>query len=320
LQLNWIDLLLVVIVLLSLWSGYKSGFIAGFLDLFVWLGSLCAALFCYQYVGVWLEKIFPKLGVWTLPLAFLIALILIRILLSFIARRISYTIPKETHRSEVNKVAGIVPGAINGIVWATIISALLLAFPISDKLSAETRESGIANKLSAYVEWLDEKFSPVFDDAVDRTINKLTVNPDSATSINLSFTVSNPKTRPDLESKMLEMLNEERTSRGLKPLQPDNELTIVARKHSKDMFARGYFSHITPEGKTPSKRIREDGIRFLTAGENLALGQTLSICHNGLMNSPGHKANILNPEYGHVGIGILDGGMYGLMITQNFKN
>ena len=51
-----------------------------------------------------------------------------------------------------------------------------------------------------------------------------------------------------------------------------------------------------------------------------ALGQTLTICHNGLMNSPGHKANILDRSYGRVGIGILDGGMHGLMVTQNFRN
>jgi uncharacterized protein YkwD len=61
-------------------------------------------------------------------------------------------------------------------------------------------------------------------------------------------------------------------------------------------------------------------IHFLTAGENIALAQSLSIAHNGLMNSPGHRANILNPAFGHVGIGILDGGMFGLMISQEFSN
>jgi uncharacterized protein YkwD len=66
--------------------------------------------------------------------------------------------------------------------------------------------------------------------------------------------------------------------------------------------------------------MRTAGIHFITAGENLALGQTLSICHRGLMNSPGHRANILRPTFGRVGIGVLDGGMYGLMISQEFRN
>jgi uncharacterized protein YkwD len=86
------------------------------------------------------------------------------------------------------------------------------------------------------------------------------------------------------------------------------------------MFARGYFSHITPEGLSPFDRMKKLKVRFLAAGENLALGQTLNICHRGLMNSPGHRANILNRAFGRVGIGILDGGFYGLMITQNFRN
>jgi uncharacterized protein YkwD len=86
------------------------------------------------------------------------------------------------------------------------------------------------------------------------------------------------------------------------------------------MFARSYFSHISPEGATPFDRIRKAEISFLTAGENLALAQSLHLAHTGLMNSPGHKANILHKSFGRVGIGILDGGIYGIMVTQNFRN
>jgi uncharacterized protein YkwD len=61
-------------------------------------------------------------------------------------------------------------------------------------------------------------------------------------------------------------------------------------------------------------------VRFLAAGENLAYAHTLQIAHTGLMNSPGHRANILRKQFGRLGIGILDGGIHGLMITQNFRN
>lgn len=61
-------------------------------------------------------------------------------------------------------------------------------------------------------------------------------------------------------------------------------------------------------------------IRFVVAGENLALAQNLLLAHDGLMNSPGHRANILREAFGRVGIGILDGGIYGLMVTQKFRN
>jgi len=318
--MNYIDFFLVIIFLLSLWSGYKNGFIAGMLSLFVWLGSLLVALLLYQVGSGWLSKVFPSLGAWSFPLAFLLILILTRSFLSIIIDRFLYHVPKESHQSAINKTGGIIPGAVNGFVWATLISALLLAFPLSDSLNKETRDSRIANRLSSYVEWMDEKFSPVFDEAISKTINKVTVDPNSNTSIRLPFTVTDATPRPDLEAEMLHMLNEERIKEGLEPLEADDEMRVVARKHSHDMFSRGYFSHISPEGNAPSSRMREEGVRFLVSGENLALGQTLLICHNGLMNSPGHRANILHRSYGRVGIGILDGGKHGLMITQNFRN
>lgn len=318
--MNGVDLFLVLIFLLSVWSGYKQGFISGIFSLFIWLGSLAVALFLYQYLADWLLQIFPKLQVWAMPLSFLIILIFSRSILSLITDRFLSYIPKESHHNHINKVGGIIPGAINGLVWATILSAIILAIPLSDTITKKARESKIANQLSAYVEWLDEKFAPVFDEAVAKTINKVTIDPESVKSVRLPFTVSNPEPRPDLEAEMLDMLNEERRKKGLDPLQADEESRTVARNHSLDMFSRGYFSHISPEGQTPGNRMRKGGVRFLTSGENLALGQTLLICHNGLMNSPGHRANILNPAYGRVGIGILDGGKYGLMITQNFRN
>jgi len=66
--------------------------------------------------------------------------------------------------------------------------------------------------------------------------------------------------------------------------------------------------------------MRAAGIRYLTAGENLALAPTLQVAHNGLMNSPGHRANILHAQFGRLGIGILDGGIRGLMVSQEFRD
>jgi uncharacterized protein YkwD len=228
--------------------------------------------------------------------------------------------PEETHRNSANQFFGIIPGAVNGAINATLLAALLLALPLWDGLSEKARESRIANKLAYQVEWLDEKLSPIFDEAIRRSMNKLTVEPESDKSVTLNYTVKSPEIRHDLEAKMLDMVNAERAKTGLKPLKPDPELAEVARAHSRDMFARGFFSHVTPEGRTLTDRVRSARVSFLTAGENLALGPTLTICHQGLMNSPGHKANILHEAFGRVGIGVLDGGRYGLMITQNFRN
>jgi uncharacterized protein YkwD len=318
--MNWVDGILILIVVLAMWTGWTRGFIISFIDLLVWMGSLLAGFFAYKYFGDFFQKYLPALGVWTLPLAFFIAIILARILLSMIFNKFLVTTPPHAHEHGVNQALGLLPGMVKGILYATIIAAIFLALPISDSMTNQARDSRFAGRLAVGVEWLDNKLTPIFGDAGRTTINSMTVKPGSDESVDLPFTISNAKARPDLEAQMLELVNAERTQRGLKPLAADPELTQVSRKHSNDMFSRGYFSHHTPEGKDPFDRMREDNVKFLTAGENLALGQTLKICHEGLMNSPGHKANILRPNYGRLGVGILDGGFRGLMVTQSFRN
>jgi uncharacterized protein YkwD len=318
--MNYVDIILLLVMALAIWGGWKRGFIIGSINLIGWIGSLLAGFFFYQYTGNFLKAHFPSLGVWTLPLAFLSIIILSRIILGLIFNIILKRTPEEAHSSGVNRFLGIFPGIINGIIYATIIAAILLSVPLAYGLTEKAKQSPIAQHLEMNVGWLDNKLSPIFNEAVKKSLTRTTVEPESNETVKLNFKVDDAKARPDLEMKMLELVNQERTKRGLKPLAWDPELVPVARAHSQDMFARGYFSHYTPEGKDPFDRMKASNIKYYSAGENLALGPTLGICHDGLMNSPGHRANILNTSYGRVGIGILDGGAYGLMISQEFRN
>ena len=318
--MNWIDLVLLLVVILAVWTGWRKGFLIGMLDLVTWLGSVLAGLFFYPYLAAFFQKQFPSLGIWSTPLAFLAIIIVARMILGAITNLVLRETPADAHHSPTNRFLGTIPGFVNGVINATILAALVLALPISDEISSEARDSRIVNKMAYQVEWLNDKLSPIFDEAIRKSVNKLTVEPESDKSVDLKFTVTKPGTRPDLEAQMLEMVNEERRKHGLNTLSPDPELTQVARSHSRDMFGRGYFSHVSPEGKNVADRARSASVKFMAVGENLALGPTLTICHEGLMNSPGHRANILHKSFGKVGIGILDGGKYGLMITQNFRN
>jgi uncharacterized protein YkwD/uncharacterized membrane protein required for colicin V production len=318
--MNYVDVILLAIIALAIWAGWKKGFILGSVNLLVWIGSLVAGFIFYPYLGNILQQIFPALGVWNTPLAFIITIILVRVLLALIFNSMLKRTPDSVHTHGANRVMGIIPGIINGIIYATIAAALLLTVPLRNGLSDRTRESQLANRLGENIGWLDDQFSPIFGEAIRKSLTGATIKPDTDETVDLNFRVDDSEARPDLEAKMLDLVNEERTKRGLKPVKADPELTRVARAHSRDMFARGYFSHYTPEGKDPFDRMKSAGVNYLAAGENLALGQTLRICHDGLMNSPGHKANILNPSYGRLGIGILDGGSYGLMISQEFRN
>ena len=148
----------------------------------------------------------------------------------------------------------------------------------------------------------------------------LTVRPESTERVNLSFRVAAPRIDADAETQMLTLVNRARAENGLEPVEVDPTIRDVARAYSTTMFQQGFFAHIDQNGATPFDRMRAGGATFRAAGENLALAPTVQIAHDGLMNSPGHRANILNPRYRRIGIGVADGGMHGKMFTQNFAD
>jgi uncharacterized protein YkwD len=318
---NIIDILLLLVLLLSVLGGYWRGFILGALDMLGWVLSLLAGLRFYQPVAHSLSAYIQSLPqIWSRPIAFVLIAVIVRVAVHFLGRVILRRLPKDIHQRRFNRLLGIIPGFANGLITAAIVAALLLSIPVNEGLRERARASQSVNRLAVYTERLEAALHPVFGEAIAETLNLLTVRPESNERVSLPYRVAAPRPRPELEARMLELVNGERVAAGLRPLAPDPELTQVARQHSADMFARGYFAHVTPEGRDPFERMREANVRFVMAGENLALAPTLHIAHTGLMNSPGHRANILQRDFGRVGIGILDGGIHGLMVTQDFRN
>ena len=318
---NAIDAVLVLIVLLAAWGGWVRGFVIAGLQLLTLAASGVLAFVGYPSLAALIERNAPSLGgIWAQPLSFLAIFILAQIVFGVAEGRLIRAVPEGVHRNAGNRVLGIAPGFVNGLIHATVASLILLAVPLTDSLSRMARDSELAGRLSAPAEWLEARLTPIFDPAIRRGLQALIVPPESPAVVTLPFKVNQARVRTDLEARMLAMVNAERAEQKLQPLKPDPELAQVARAHSRDMFARGYFSHVTPEQRGPFDRMRAGNVRFLAAGENLALAPTLPRAHQGLMNSPGHRANILRPQFGRVGIGVLDGGRYGLMVTQNFRN
>ncbi|WP_105614421.1 CAP domain-containing protein [Vallitalea okinawensis] len=125
-------------------------------------------------------------------------------------------------------------------------------------------------------------------------------------------------TLTDQEQEMLRLVNEARSQNGLQPLKADMELTNVARIKSQDMIDNNYFSHNSPTYGSPFDMMKDFGISYVKAAENIAGNQNSTSAHDALMNSPGHRKNILDPDMTHIGIGIQQGGQYGNMFTQMF--
>lgn len=113
------------------------------------------------------------------------------------------------------------------------------------------------------------------------------------------------------EQEVIRLVNEIRVENGLNVLTYDWELSRVARYKSQDMKDNRYFSHTSPVYGTPFEMIRNFGISYRSAGENIARGYaTPRAVVNGWMNSSGHRANILNANYTRIGVGYVSGGHY----------
>ncbi|EAZ83435.1 CAP domain-containing protein [Lysinibacillus sp. FSL R7-0073] len=118
------------------------------------------------------------------------------------------------------------------------------------------------------------------------------------------------------EQEVVKLTNAERTKAGLSPLQTDDKLMAAAREKSQDMQSNNYFSHTSPTFGSPFDRMKALGIAYKSAGENIAQGQrSPQEVVQAWMDSPGHRANILNGKFTHIGVGYVKSGNYW---TQQF--
>ena len=113
------------------------------------------------------------------------------------------------------------------------------------------------------------------------------------------------------EAEVIRLVNKVRVENGLRPLAANWELSRVARFKSRDMRDNHYFSHTSPTYGSPFQMMRDFGLSFRTAGENIAYGQRMpQAVVDAWMNSSGHRANILNASYTQIGVGYVADGRY----------
>lgn len=339
--MSWPDVVVLGTVALFAWGAVRRGFLSVLLSLLGFVLALIVAFTFYPLLAEWITGTFGWSPVWSRPLGFVALWSLSNLLFEGLERLLVARMGYGLQESRANRLLAIVPGALQGLLAAAVLLTMLALVPWGGNARRDITSSPIGGRLVSATLAVERPLEGIFGPAARETLGFITtIRPptgrpgggsDSGSgsetgsgsheSQALNFTVEDGgQPDPQTEEGMLALVNGERTSRGLGALAMDPELRLVARAHAEDMFKRGYFAHDTPNGVDPFERMGAANILFALAGENLALAPTLEIAHNGLMNSPGHRANILKPEFGRVGIGVLDGGIYGKMFVQEFTD
>jgi uncharacterized protein YkwD/uncharacterized membrane protein required for colicin V production len=317
-----VDLAVIAILVVSAYAGTRRGAVLMAFELGSFIIASAVALLLYHPVGAALGSWLSLSTAMGNVAAFVVIWVLTEVTSALIVR---LTILPHLHRavqvSRPNQIGGAILNALKFTVVILLSLIVFVGLPLSSGAKQFVSGAFIPRTLLASSGQLQNWLAQGLGRDLGQSLNFYTVaaEPDSEERIELGFTTKGKADARD-EDAMLVLLNHERTSRGLKALTLNLKARTVARDYSAKMFAQGYFSHIDPAGHSPFDRMAAGGVKFGTAGENLALAPTLQLAHTGLMNSPGHRANILGAHYRTVGIGIIDGGPYGLMVTQDFTD
>lgn len=319
-QAHWVDLLVIAFLVLYVGANWGRDLLEQLGGLFALVVSFAAALRLYapgasllmEHVG--LPRSFAN------ALAFVAIGLLTETLLSTVFHIVTSWVKGDMTVSLWEKALGVLPSVCAGLLLASFVLLLVTALPLRPDLKAAIESSRLGGILVSRAVHVERVLDEVFGQAVRDTLGYLLVEPESGEQVGLAVRPRTLTVDEQAEAQMFLLVNEERRRRGVPELRWDPALTLVARAHSRDMWQRGYFGHITPEGDGPAERLRAGGVSFQRAGENLALAPTIALAHQGLMESEGHRRNILDPQFGRIGIGVIDGGVFGKMVTQNFAD
>ena len=315
---NWVDLIIIATFCLFTLESFGKPLLSELSDFISFLLAFFLSFRYYNLIGKLFEVQFDIPHGLALVLGFMSIWFFAETLLFALARII---FPRVPHLKIIGEgYLAMIPGFLRGVIFISLFLVLLATFPIQPAIKKSVIDSKIGSFLLKRAYAFEEPVKNVFGGVTNDTLTFLTIKPKTDETVDLGFQTEDYKLDEQTENLMIDLVNKERASRGLKTLKIDVNLRSVARSHSEDMFKRGYFSHYSPERETVADRAEKMGIDFLVIGENLAYAPNLELAHKGLMNSEGHRANILSEDFGKIGIGVIDGGIYGKMFTQVFSN
>lgn len=225
----------------------------------------------------------------------------------------------------VNRAGGAGLAAAWGVFLATLALTMGVVLPMPPAVADSIDDSAVAQRLTDPSGFAQEVFTGLSGDRIIETMlqlrevvgtRRMVIEPDAVVEI----PPADPEdltAAPEEAREIFDLVNRARIDVGLDPLAWSDALASVGRGHALEMYLEGYFAHTSPATGDVGDRLAASGITYRVAGENLALAATVEDVHGGLMDSPGHRANIEGDLYRRVGIAVVRGPL-GLMTVQVF--
>jgi uncharacterized protein YkwD len=320
LAFNPVDAAVLVLLGVAAWFGYRTGFVATMYSLASWILAVAVAL---AFEGP-ATNIVQALAGLPRPLAatigFVVTIVAAEALFSaagFFAIRPIVALVRRSRLNRVDKMLGTLPAAIRSLFIVAVAILALEALPVASEVKATVETSRTGRVVNAQVAAFHPQIEAFTGQLGGSPLLVMRIGEDQTEHLDLPDGI---EVTPDpvAERQLFDLVNEERVQRGFGALAQDERLVPVARSHSEEMFKLKYFSHESPVTGSPFDRLRSADITYARAGENLAYAQSVSVAHRALMESPGHRENMLRPEFTGIGIGVIDAGAYGRMVTQLF--
>ena len=316
-----IDAFLVLSIIIFILSSH--GFVESLLDL---IGVVFSLFMAY--------KLYPKLAAvllqdGSLPVgianasSFFIGWLMFEMLVFFVTYGFLVKVLSGIRSHPYDRLFRFIPATLHAIVMYVFFLSLVFSLPVRGEIKAAILNSKSGPMFISYSQKFEQTSREVFGKAILESVNFLSVKQGATESRNIRVDVNETQLIYDTESEsiMFRLINEERGKSTRRLVTYDPNLRNVARRYAKEMFRYSFFSHISlVDGSSVSERVTRDGIVFVNIGENLAYAPDVYLAHQGLMNSEGHKANILSEDFGRVGVGVVDAGIWGKMFVQVYTN
>ena len=320
-----VDLVIVGLVVVAAITGWRLGSLGGLVDAF---GLIAAIGFSSRFstqLTTMVGQSVPISPPLLRPVATLVIILIGFIVAGMVARAIGEItraiVPANTFAGTMNSLIGAVIGGLK--------ASMLIGFVLQIGTPMLPQDSNLyhqidRSRLSASVISLSQRVQPIIRNSIEPIFSgEARVEPTAEYDGGERLPVPEPIplfASPEAEERMLELVNEERRQAGLPALVMSPLAREVAQQHSNEMFRFGYLSHTNKEGKSPAERLREAGISFTSASENVAFAPSVESAFNAFLDNTNQRRNILSDQFRRIGIGVYDGGIWGIMVTQDFTD